>query len=42
MKLYESFEPTFRALYKKLSGKNDQEEIEEDQEPVEYNVLWEV
>ena len=41
-KLYEKFEPTFRVLYRKLSGKSDGEELQEDKEPVEYDVLWEV
>ena len=30
-KLYEAFEPTFRTLYKKLSGKDDQVDLEVDE-----------
>lgn len=41
-KLYEQFEPTFRTLYKQLSGRNDEVDLQEDKEPVEYDVLWEV
>ena len=41
-KKYEAFEPTFRTLYRRLTGKDNPVDAEEDVEPVDYDVLWEV